>query len=621
MRTRTFWMMVPGGFAVVMAGVLFLGLEPSRQTSGAAAPTKLACRFLPEEQLEFRVRAVADTKAGSSSGDTHQVLGARMKWRVLREDGKGSWLVAAALGSVELVDASITDPAYRSSLEEPFLFHVGQDCGFHGFAFRPTTAPRAQARMQSLLQSFELRLPTPPTPSFWTASHEDGLGQYTVLYRRTGVSEQEEPMLSKTRGPYTRITSPAAGAFKAAVEGSVSELVLDRQGRWLQRMEGSEQLTLSASGNMLVSTRQQLELQRVEAEGPFPTNLDPAAFVSSNPVAEQKYEPPPPDPRLRDMSLADVLEEITSLLMKQDRPAHDIADVLAQYLRIHPEMASQLLTELRTGKHSDRVHALAFLALEMAGTVEAQKALVTAMQDRALGTMDRMRAAVALPDVQTPSRDSVDALIDTARRLRQTGGTEEEQVASTALRAVGALSRRVEATQPELAQLARTEIRDELAVARGMNEVTSALDAVGNTGDEGLSGELARFQQDDSSVVRSRAALAYRRMEPETATPALADWLAKEKDGTVRQSIIDAMLQVSQAAGGAPASEYIIATATTQLAQETNPRTRELLIQLLGSAARTSPQARATLAMHFHRETEPQLLILLGRYIGPEDLR
>lgn len=621
MRTRTVGMLVLGGLAVVVAGGLSLGLMPSRQTPGAAVPGKLACGFLPEEQLEFHVRAVADTKVGSTSGDTHQVLGARMKWRVLREDGAGGWLVAAALSGVELEDASLTDPAYRGSLEQPFLFHVGRDCGFHGFAFRATTAPPAQARLQSLLQSLELRLPSAPTPAFWTASHEDGLGQYTVLYRQTGATSQEEPRVTKTRGPYTRISGPAAGAFKVEAEGSASELVLERDGRWLQRLEGHEHLRLSASGSLLVETRQQLELQRVEAEGPFPMDIDPAAFVSARPVAEQKYEPPPADPRLRGMSLSGVLADVTALLEKGDRPAHDIAEVLAQYLRLHPKQASQLLAELRTGPYSDSMHALAFLALEMTGTPEAQKALTEALVDHALGARDRMRAAVALPDVPTPSRESVDALIDMARRLRQTGGTEEEQVASTALRAVGTLSHKVEATQPELARLARTEIRDELSVARGLNEVTSALDAVGNTGDEGLSGELERFQRDDSSVVRARAALAYRRMAPETATPALANWLGQEKDGTVRQSIIDSMLQVSQAAGGAPVPDDIIAMASTQLASESNPRTRELLIELVGTAAQSSPQARAALAAHFHREPEPQLLALLGHYIGPEDLR
>lgn len=621
MKTRTSWAFILGGLGVVAGGSFLLRSARQHTATLESPPLALACQLRPDDQLEFKVHAVADTHTdGSTRSDAHQVLGATMKWQVLREDGAGGWLVAVLLGGVELDSASAQDAAYRAALQEPFLFRMGSDCHFRGLAFRPTTLPQAKVRLQALLQSLEIHLPATPMPAFWVAFQQDGLGRYTALYRHAGATLEGDAILSKERSQYLGL--PGQGAVQARVLESQAELVLARDGRWLKTLQDRERITLSAGGALVADSRQQVQLERVAVRGPFPvgTDIDPDAFVFGDPIAEVRAEPPPPDPRLRGLPLSGVLDELATLLQKGDRSAHDIAEVLGQYLRLHPEKAIQLLAELRSGKYDDNVHAAAFLALEIAGTREAQAALLQAVREREMGMRDRMRAAVALPDVPSPSRDSVQGLIDLARHPRSTGDSDESIVSATALRALGALSRNVEGTQPELGQLARAAIRAELAGAKEADDITAALDAIGNSGDESLEGDIARFQQDDSSPVRSRAALAYRRMDPAVALPALSDWLAREKDGTVRQSIVDAILQVSQAAGWAPPPDSTVATAAAQLAQETDPQMRALLIQLLGTAVPRSPLARASLIAHYHRESSPPLLSLLGRYVGPEDI-
>lgn len=370
----------------------------------------------------------------------------------------------------------------------------------------------------------------------------------------------------------------------------------------------------------MVSWRQRLQLQRVEVQGPFPSDLDPTSFVTGNALAELQREPPAPDPRLRGMVLTGVLDEVDALLKQGRSSAHDIAEMLAQYLRFYPEKAGELLAVLKAGMYPDAVQAAAFLALERTGTPQSQAALMEALRDRQMGSMNRMRAAVALPDVPMPSQESVEGLIGVSRTGRSTGDKDEEMVAGTALRALGTVSRNVKNTQPGLARLALSEVRAELSAATETHQLTSALDAAGNSGDESLALELERFHRHDSSQVRSRAALAYRRMDARSSGPALSAWLRQEPDGTVRQSILEALLQISQAAGGSAAPRDAVTTAAAQLASETNPRTRELLIQLLGTAVQSAPEARAALVAHFHREREPRLLILIGRYVSVEEL-
>jgi hypothetical protein len=50
-------------------------------------------------------------------------------------------------------------------------------------------------------------------------------------------------------------------------------------------------------------------------------------------------------------------------------------------------------------------------------------------------------------------------------------------------------------------------------------------------------------------------------------------------------------------------------------------RGRSALISLLGSAARTDASARLALVQQFHRETVPDLQVLIGRYVSAEELR
>jgi hypothetical protein len=70
-----------------------------------------------------------------------------------------------------------------------------------------------------------------------------------------------------------------------------------------------------------------------------------------------------------------------------------------------------------------------------------------------------------------------------------------------------------------------------------------------------------------------------------------------------------------------PASPAVLAAAAAQLASESDARTRSSLISLLGSAASTDATARQALVQQFHRETVPDLQVLIGRYVRAEELR
>jgi hypothetical protein len=109
-------------------------------------------------------------------------------------------------------------------------------------------------------------------------------------------------------------------------------------------------------------------------------------------------------------------------------------------------------------------------------------------------------------------------------------------------------------------------------------------------------------------------------MDKETMEPVLVGWLAKETAPEVRRAIASSLLeQVNKA--GVPASAAVVAVAALGLGAEPDMQTRAALIALLGTAAKTNPDAKAALIEHFKREKVADLLVLIGQFVGAEDLR
>jgi hypothetical protein len=328
--------------------------------------------------------------------------------------------------------------------------------------------------------------------------------------------------------------------------------------------------------------------------------------------------PPAPEPALAALTLDGVLADFADKLKGGHNGVHDATDRLASYLSVHPEAIPELVARMRGGTLPESLHSVLFLALEKTGTLAAESGLAAALDDKGLSTQDRMRAAVALQDIPRPSERTARTLIDRAGRDR--GDTEERQVADASLLALGALSQRVDLKQPEVSRLAHDALDTRLRTARGTEDLSVALDAIGNSGDERFADTLHPYSRDASPLVRAHAARAWRRMDADTVEPVLVGWLAEEQDARVRRSIADTLAEQVRE-GDHVASPAVLAAATARLGSEPDARTRAALISLLGSAANTDPSARLALVAQFHREKEPELQVLIGRYVRAEELR
>ncbi|PTL83872.1 HEAT repeat domain-containing protein [Vitiosangium sp. GDMCC 1.1324] len=624
----------------VLLGTLVLGLSavyalmrPSRsaQEPSTASRRPLSCRFSAGEELAFHLRASSSARASETDSPQQLDLDATLWWRVLEERSTGGWVMAASLSDVRLLEggSAESDPARRAALEAPFLLQVDRDCRFRDFAFDPSSDAEARRQLQGMLQAAEVILP-PLRRAQWVSRHRDSLGAFDATYSLAASASDEAPAFTRRHGQYIASSLPMlppqlGGRMRVDVLSSEAQGTLDARSRWVGQLGTREHLRVWMGGKLLSDVSSSVDLERLDGargapaalaqldSGRFTWGSAPAGARSSSPEL-----PPPPEPALAALTLDGALADFSSRLGAGTQGVHEATDRLASYLSVHPEVIPDLVARMRGGSQPEKLHSVLFLALEKTGTLAAESGLASALTDRGLSTQDRARAAAALQDIPRPSERTARSLIDQARANRS--DPEERQVADASLLALGALSHRVDAKQPEVSRLAHDELDMRLRGARGTEELAVALDAIGNSGDERFADSLRTQAQDASPLVRAHAAQALRRMESGTSEPLLVDWLGQEQDARVRRSIADTLAeQVREEAR--PASPAVLTAATARLSSETDVRTRAALISLLGSAANTDASARLALVQQFHRETVPDLQVLIGRYVRAEELR
>lgn len=551
-----------------------------------------------------------------------------MWWRVLEERPATGWVVAASLTDVQLLEGGAADaePARRAALETPFLVQVGRDCRFADFAFAPSVDAEARRQLQGMLQSSEVILP-PLGRAQWVSRHKDSLGAFDATYTLDAAAS-----FTRTHGRYIASTLPLlppqlGGRMRVDVLSAETRATLDAKGRWVGSLGGSEHLKVWMGSRLLSDVTSEVQVERLENADGAPAvlaGLDAQRYAwGSAPSGAVKASdlPAAPEPALAALTLDAALADFAQRLGGGPNGLHDATSRLASYLSVHPEAIPKVIAGLRGGSIAEPLHAALFLALEKTWTLAAESGLGAALKDRGLSTQDRMRAAVAMQDVPRPTERTLQALIDQSRSNRTDG--EERQVADASLLALGALSHRTETRQPELSQLAHEELDTRLRTARGTEDLAVALDAIGNAGDERFADTLRTHSTAESPLVRAHAARAWRRMDAATMEPVLLEWLGQEQDAQVRRAIADTLAEQVREQDRA-ASPGVLAAAATRLSTEPDARTRSALIWLLGSAANTDASARLALVQQFHRETVPDLQVLIqvliGRYVRAEEL-
>ncbi len=606
-------------FVAVVLGVGGLGAWYGTRKPAPLLP--LGCRFTTGEELTFRLTSVSSASGQGQAG--RRELRATMDWKIKQQRGS-EWSVVAALSDLELDGDD--SARRRASLAQPFAFTVGANCRFRNVRFDPQSDPQARQEVEGLLHSVEVIVPSLPLTD-WVARHHDTVGEFEARYHRQAT--ERGPLLQRERLRYDDATLPAlpdrlGGGLHLSVLASSAALTFDPEGSWLREATDHTRLQVSRGGQLLSEVDSVIHLYREPARPQHAgnlANLDPARLTAGAtevvPGRSEPALPPPPDAALAAADLSGALADFSAHLTATKDGVYQAAMRLASYLSTHPQAIPELLAQMASGAIDVKLHAHLFLALERTGTPAAERGLAATLGNRAMSTMNRMRAAAALQDIPRPSTQTAQTLLAQARSA---GGSDEHEVANSALLALGSLQQRVAKDQPEAAQLVRSELTERLRTQRRSEELNVTLDAIGNSGDKDLASALAPYASDAAAETRVHAARAYRRMDRDVMEPALTDWLRRENDSQVTRAIGQTLDEKLREQAQAPSAETIAAVAT-RLASEPDAKARAALISVLGLGAATQPAAQQALVQQFQRETEVALKVLIGRYVRAEALQ
>lgn len=544
------------------------------------------------------------------------------------EARKGGMFMALALD--EITTSAGTPELASDSLAElsmPFYGVLARDCSWGEFAFGQSVSADVVNRTQALMQGLSLALDQDPKKSAWTSREHDAVGQYAARYERDA---EQAKRVAKVRQSYLKAHPNTGFAFKeqliARVLESNTPITLDDDYAWLAHLDSREHLQITrVNGTLVADLQSTLSLTWTDADA------EPIALArtdadlrwrkpSDPPLVGEPRKPEPPD-EMKTMPLELALAQYAALMRSNEHGALDrAADYLALYLRARPEMALELMRLLERQAVPPDLEGTLFLALERAGTTQARDALIMGLSD-AHATRNRARAAAALPDVPKPGIETLDALADTARTAKASNADETTLVRNAASYAIGTLEQRTRTAHPAVARQARAELQASLARAQGDQQRAAALDAIGNSGASSLLEDIKPLMRSEEALVRSHAIQAMGHMDPAANQDLFKSLIANEKDPQIRGAI--AVTYSEQAArSNQPPPNLVVDAAIEHLGAEPDPRVRGLLIELIGPACKNADaRALPALAMQFQRETDPDLLRLIGKYVPGDKLR
>jgi HEAT repeat protein len=354
---------------------------------------------------------------------------------------------------------------------------------------------------------------------------------------------------------------------------------------WIAAMELEETLvTRPAMGPAAeVSNRASLALR---ANGGAP-DRQRWAFVPGTPVDAGVSDLPVPQ-----LSLEDSREEISATIASLDlavdvRAGH--IHRLRDLLQMHPELPSMVLDALREDALGDRTRADLYLALQLAGTPEAQRVLNEVATDYSLSPQDGLRAIVALGSVRQPTDETLQQLWSTARAGPTDG--EYRDLPTTATLALGTIGKGLRASGATDYQALRVDLLDSASSGSTANQRAAALLALGNTGDDdpALKNDIVPFLTDPEPGIRDAAANSLGRLGPDPVAVTLVDSYRNERSARVRGSIAKALVNWEQP------SRDAVQTLRIAIEDEKDEKARYNLAVLLGNSMDAHPENRATL--------------------------
>jgi len=422
----------------------------------------------------------------------------------------------------------------------------GRPLAFH---FPPTLSLDDADLLAEVIRAFQVIVPPDPQNE-WTVTEAHKTGSYQALYRADG----EERVVTKQKIRYLAVHPHARDVFepdqyRIDVGRADAVIRLAEKGSWLETMTGEEEFDLFKNEAHLVHARLYVDLALI----PFAPDRNLGIWTSQDNFEAliASFAEDGPRPRsawlqreragmMRSFqesgrTLADLLDHLVAAGGLDIDLKHQVRD----YLRVYPQEAHQIPRLLSNGNLRDEAAAAVINAMELAGTPESQAALAVIMEDLSQSDLNSERAAVALGGVQGPTVETLEALW---RVFAQRNTARAEDLSGTAVLALGSLGRTIKDKDTQRASHLNRQLSEQLVHAAGCEKETAViLQAMGNTGDQDLVGDIVPYLSAASPYVRSSAAYALRDMNDSKSLAVLTRGLNSEADPRVRHAMVRAL--------------------------------------------------------------------------------
>jgi HEAT repeat protein len=278
---------------------------------------------------------------------------------------------------------------------------------------------------------------------------------------------------------------------------------------------------------------------------------------------------------------------------------------LADYLRAYPDTAMELSRLLRTNLYSSEVTMTVIAALEQAGHLPAQKALLELIADpRAEAHIQIAQATVSTGGILHP-----DPLLTEGLWQRvEMRATEHD----TALLALGRLSSALDANgDTAAAGTIRTRLTQLLQQAEPGNfDQIYALLGLGNASNDEVYPIIAPYLEAEDSRVRGAAVQALRTFHDTASYQALLEVSTQDAEDRVRRQAFESLTIRSTKQSPDPDT---ITTIAQHLPAESSSQVRTEMIQFLGQHKNANPEALNALQSQLRQETDREMLKTIYR--------
>lgn len=619
--------------AALVAGAVWFAVSESGENAGknaavdseerqATSRTRTGCVFKEGDRLALKLKrsstfwvnpiAVMD-KAVDPSLARVQTDTIRDEWTMLW-DVERVQLKGAMVRLIGIPTLPPRRPQELAALRAatPVFLNIKPNCSFGQIGAPEGTHPALLRDWQSLLTMMEFVWPR-RSGSSWSTVQSDTTGQYTADY-----SVDSAGTLDRERVAYISTVPPRPGIkATATVAGSDATASRDGDGGWFTRVSMREHVQVDVEdAGRFADVNTTISLTAVDvpdhAFWDATVDMDAVAWADTHKLGGAaegglRFSGDPVDPALAALPLDGLIDAFGALL-GDDRVG--AMRILVHWLRHDPSRAQELLDGIRTGLVPKDLHDEMFHALSLAGGPEARAALLEAATSPDLSTANHLQALAALKGAPGVHSETVEFLTG-AWTDRSEPPTVEDR---SGLMAAGSLLDRPD-TPDDLRNDLEEALTNALVDAESAEETSAALGAIGNSHDPEFASIVEPLLDDENSQTRIAALEAMNRIgaapAPDEALDALMDM-----DTTRGQKYASNSLQDRAADATAEDIQWAI-----HLLNEpgTTVYQRGALIQFLGALA-DRPAARMGLIEWFQRETDPDLLVLIGRYISGSEL-